>query len=240
LALAPGSADVLHDLVTVGERFDDDAARDAARTLLHDQSRPLRDRAAAGFTLGQVSDRDGAYDEAFAAYTLANRLLRDDRTAHGFVFDRNNDRLLVDRLIAGIGPRTFTDTAGWGDPSELPVFIVGMPRSGTSLVEQIAASHSRVFGAGEQTDLHRMLTALGGEQAAWPPLGWDPSAVRREAMSYVQRLRALGGDATRVINKLPINILFLGQIAVLFPRARIVVCRRDPRDVTLSCFFSIF
>ena len=69
---------------------------------------------------------------------------------------------------------------------------------------------------------------------------WDPAAVRWETASYVRKLRGLGADAVRIIDKQPDNILFLGQIAMLFPRARIVVCRRDPRDVCLSCYFQYF
>ncbi|HTB47436.1 MAG TPA: sulfotransferase, partial [Acetobacteraceae bacterium] len=130
--------------------------------------------------------------------------------------------------------------AGWGHPSEEPVFIVGMPRSGTSLVEQISASHKLVFGAGEQTEMFAILTALEFENGNHHPALWNRTSVRREAMAYVQHLRELGGGAVRVIDKQPDNILCLGHIAVLFPRARIVVCRRDPRDVSLSCFFQHF
>jgi tetratricopeptide (TPR) repeat protein len=239
LALAPQAADVLHDLIAVGERFDDTAKAEAQKRLA-DSTQPARDRIAAGFALGKVNDRDGAYDEAFEAYVLANRLQRGEHEARGFAFDRANFRHLVDRLIANVGPRTFADTAGWGDSSELPVFIVGMPRSGTTLVEQIAASHPLVFGAGERKDIHGLLTILGGDQAGWSPAVWDPAAIRRETTAHLRHLRDLGGEAIRVIDKLPLNILFLGHIAALFPRARIVVCRRDPRDVCLSCFFQYF
>jgi hypothetical protein len=72
------------------------------------------------------------------------------------------------------------------------------------------------------------------------PIAWDRQAVRWEATAYVERLQELGGDAVRVIDKQPDNILCLGQIAVLFPNARVVVCRRDPRDVGLSCYFQHF
>jgi tetratricopeptide (TPR) repeat protein len=240
LALAPGSVVVLRDLVAAGEGLDDAAAKDAVRTVLDDQSRVVGDRVAAGFALGQSCDRQGAYDEAFAAYAVANRLLRADGAAHGVVFDRNAVHDLVDRLIATIGPQSFADTAGWGDPSELPVFIVGMPRSGTSLVEQIAASHPLVFGAGERKDIEDILAVLGRGRPTVSPVAWDLPSMRRETMAHVRRLRGLGDNAVRVIDKNPLNVMFLGQIAMLFPRARIVVCRRDARDVCLSCFFQHF
>jgi tetratricopeptide (TPR) repeat protein len=240
LALDPGSAGALHDLVAVGGQLDDDATKDAARQILRDQSRPVRDRVAAGFALARVNDRDGAYDEAFAAYALANRLLRAEHSEHGRAFDRNRFRELVDWLIATFTAETFVQTAGWGDRSDMPVFIVGMPRSGTSLVEQIVASHKLVFGGGEQSEIFGILTALGGERIARSPTEWDSAAVHRETVSYLQRLRGVGGDAARITDKLPDNIICLGQIAVLFPQARIVVCQRDPRDVGLSCFFQYF
>ncbi|WP_158925921.1 sulfotransferase [Acidisphaera sp. S103] len=240
LALDPASAGALHDLVVLGQRHDDDAVKQAARVALDDPSRLVRDRVSAGFALGQVCDRHGAYDEAFEAYALANRLLREDRNAHGFVFDRDKFRNLVDRQIATFDPRLFAASTEWGDPSEQPVFVVGMPRSGTSLVEQIAASHRLVFGAGEQAEIFGLLTSLETEHASHHPVGWTRSSVRREATAYVQHLRGFGGDAARIIDKQPDNILCLGQIAILFPRARIVVCRRDPRDISLSCFFQYF
>ena len=116
LALEPELIDALHDLVSMGGRFDDDAATRAIRDVLEDPARPVRDRVAAGFALGKVYDRSGAYDEAFdAPLRSANRLLRDDRAAHGHVFDRNRFRALVDRQIAAINPQTFATTAGWGD-----------------------------------------------------------------------------------------------------------------------------
>jgi hypothetical protein len=144
---------------------------------------------------------------------------------------------LVNRHVR---PQTFVDMAGWGDSSESPVFIVGMPRSGTSLVEQIAASHPLVHGGGEQKEIIGILTALVGELTARSPAEWDHAAVRRETKAYMERLHSLGGGAMRVTDKLPDNILLLGQIAVLSPQARIEVCRRDPRDVGLSCFFQYF
>ncbi len=240
LALDPASGYALHHLALMGEHLDDDAAKNTARSVLVDPAAPLRGRIAAGFALGQANDRGGAYDEAFDAYALANRLLRAEHAAQGFAFERGELRDLVDWLIATFGSQTFETTAGWGDPSELPVFIVGMPRSGTSLVEQIAASHPQVFGGGEQKEIIGIVTALGGTLANCPPTAWDRTAMRRETTAYLHRLREMSVSARRITDKLPDNVLCLGHIAVLFPRARIVMCRRDLRDVGLSCFFQYF
>jgi tetratricopeptide (TPR) repeat protein len=240
IALDPGMTGAMHDLAALGMRADDEATGEAARQVLADGHRPVRDRVAAGFTLGRLLDRYGDFDQAFDAHATANRLLREARNAHGFAFDRAGFRDLVSRQIVTIDSRTFAATAGWGDPSEAPVFVVGMPRSGTSLVEQIAASHSKVFGAGERMEIFALLRRLEGENVNCPPDAWDRASAGREAADYLQQLRQLAGDADRIIDKQPDNILALGQIAVLFPRARVIVCRRDLRDVGLSCHFQYF
>jgi tetratricopeptide (TPR) repeat protein len=240
VALDPGAANSLHAPVVPGAHFQDHDAWHASWEVLNDPTRRVNDRIAAGFALAHLSDREGAYDRAFEACALANRLLRDDRAARGFVFDHAEFHDVVDGQVAAIGPPEFLATAGWGDPSELPVFIVGMPRSGTSLVEQIAASHPLVYGAGERMDIDNIVATLDNERASDGRVVWDRAQVRREAMAHVHRLRSLDGQATRVIDKLPDNILHLGKIAILFPRARIVVCRRDARDTGLSCFFQYF
>ena len=125
---------------------------------------------------------------------------------------------------------------GFGDDSEVPVFIVGMPRSGTTLVEQIAASHPAVFGAGERDDIG----ALAGAQFPGGTADLDAVAAGTLARTHLERMRDLAGEALRITDKTPVNFLYLGLIALLFPRARIVHCRREARDVCLSCYFQNF
>ena len=107
--------------------------------------------------------------------------------------------------------------------SDLPVLVVGMPRSGTTLVEQILASHPQVAGAGELPDLSRLFAAGGavGER-------------------YADILARRSPGAARVVDKMPDNILLLGRAAQALPRARVILCRRDPRDTALSCFMTRF
>lgn len=134
---------------------------------------------------------------------------------------------------------------GSGDPSEVPVFVVGMPRSGTTLVEQILASHRDVHGAGEISDFDQAGTALGG--AAGRALR-DPEAVwqmsgeqfRQLGASYLQRIRATAPAASRIVNKMPENFRFAGMIALALPNARILHVRRDPVDTCFSCFSTLF
>ena len=122
----------------------------------------------------------------------------------------------------------------------MPVFIVGMPRSGTSLVEQIAASHSRVFAGGERPEINAIVETLAAHSRGRQVANWDAAFARQLADRHVALLQALGGGAARVIDKLPDNIFSLWLIAVLFPAARIILCQRDLRDVCLSCYFHRF
>jgi tetratricopeptide (TPR) repeat protein len=205
--------------------------------LAHDETRTPAARASAGFTAAALQDKGGSYDEAFANFALANRIVHADAVQRGQGFDATALKNQVDGLIATFQPATFAALRNVGNASELPVFIVGMPRSGTTLVEQIAACHPQVFGAGERKDLAGIANSL---EVRGDPLAWDRDAIKREADRSISQLRALGGAADRVINKLPDNILLLGLIAVLFPQARIILCRRDLRDVCLSCYCEHF
>jgi tetratricopeptide (TPR) repeat protein len=235
LAVDPDFAEAYRQLADCGGLPADGTQAARAAALAACGERPLEERAAAGFALGRALDDAGRFDEAFTAYEQANRLYLEWRRALGERFDGMALHRQIEDTIGTFTPANFRILADWGNPSELPVFIVGMPRSGTSLVEQIAASHSQVFGAGELGDIG----ALTGEIARAMAAG-DRALARRRADAHLDRLRRIGGDALRVIDKLPDNLFLLGVIATLFPNARIVFCQRDPRDVCLSCYFQKF
>ena len=241
LVLKPHLADAYRNLA-LGEQLSADNSELASIAGLVDATDlAIEDRSTAAFALGKALDDAGRFDEAFAAYERANSMYRAARAAAGDWFDAVALSRQVDEIIAAFTPDFFAKVAGWGIRSEVPVFIVGMPRSGTSLVEQIAASHSRVFGAGELLHIGRMYGDLG------PPtdghgseLRWEEAVIRRTAGGHLRRLREIGSDAERVIDKMPDNVLCLGLVATLYPQARIIFCRRDPRDIALSCFFQKF
>src|SRR5262249_12859951 len=134
---------------------------------------------------------------------------------------------------------------GFGMETERPVFIVGLPRSGTTLIEQVLASHSQVFGAGElrfARDTFQALPPVLGRDA--PPIarvaGLDRAAAGRLAGQRLERLCGLNAEALRVADKMPDNYLYLGFLATLFPRAKLIHCRRDLRDVAVSCWMTNF
>ncbi len=198
-----------------------------------------QDRARLHFTAAELLDSLGQYDDAFDHARRGNELVRPayDRAAHEGAFQFFLDYFTRERI--GL-------LAKGDDRSEKPVFIVGMPRSGTSLVEQILASHPAVHGAGElelmssvAASAVQMLAARRGQQ----PAGSDEltsDETNRLAQMYSQPLIALNPVAARITDKLPLNFLHLGLISLLLPGARVIDCRRDPRDTCLSCFMAMF
>jgi tetratricopeptide (TPR) repeat protein len=213
---------------------------EAFRTRFNDVSFPVMERIASGFMIAKSLERAGDYDAAFQAFLDANALGYADLKANNKDFDLRKLQTYVD-WVRGVFTKTgFGELRQWGNPSELPVFIVGMPRSGTSLVEQIASSHPRVFGAGEREDMLALVARVNRGRKGVPPIHWDKVGIRQETARHIAMLKTLAADADRVIDKLPDNIQLLGQIFVLFPNARVIICRRDLRDVCVSCFTTHF
>lgn len=184
--------------------------------------------------------RQAVADEAFHHLHAANQLMRARLAAAGTRFHAAALRAYVDERIGRCTPDFFAAHRDWGNSSELPVFVVGMIRSGSTLTEQILASHPRIFGIGEANYIGAVGTALNGGMTDRVDRDWTRDACLRAANSHIVRLRVMGGGAARVIDKTLDNLFHLGMIAVLFPRARVIVCRRDPRDVALSCYFQSF
>ncbi len=195
------------------------------------------------FKMGDLCDAEQQYDLAFEHYQRANGLKRT-----GFAPAQHAQH--VDRLIAYFDSTRCAEAVG--ESSQLPVFIVGMPRSGTSLVEQIVASHPQVFGAGELNHIGAIVRRLAGQYGAsasgagtetpWPGLldHVPASVLQAAAAEYLAQLRQMDPDAQRVSDKMWLNFEHLGLIARLFPGARVVHCTRDPMDVALSCYFHNF
>ena len=130
----------------------------------------------------------------------------------------------------------------FGTEGELPVFVVGLPRSGTTLVEQVLASHPQIFGAGELTLVGGTMAQLGGKGVApTDALGrLDRETAQRLAARHIGQLRELSHTALRIVDKMPENYVYLGLLAALFPRAKFIHCRRDLRDVAVSCWMTPF
>ena len=237
--LDPDWPEAYRSLAVTGQQADEAQLR-RLEAVRKNPGRSASDRISAGFALGTLLDNAERFEEAFPCFAEANALHRQQRAEAGERFDIVSLRRQVDDLIELAAPDFFSAAAPWGNPSQAPVFIVGMPRSGTTLVEQIAASHSRVFGAGELHALGEIWKTLSTHNRDRPVEKWDAAFARQLADRHVGSLQALGNGAGRIIDKMPDNIFFLWLIAALFPSARIILCRRDLRDVCLSCYFHHF
>ena len=177
-------------------------------------------------------------EEAFGHYIRANARKREALEDRGVVYNRETEEARTDAIMkVYASPEIFEGSTG--SDSEMPVFIVGMPRSGTTLTEQILASHPRMAGAGELTAIgnaiKRMRDTLG-----YPGNPPTEKALKNVAQLYLQRLREVDADALRVTDKMPGNFNHLGLIIRIFPKARIIHCRRNPIDNCLSCFIQNF
>lgn len=196
------------------------------------------DRINLHFSLGKLYDAAGEFKDAFDHYRRGNTLKASS-------FDCNEHIRYVDDLIDTYSS-AFMDRAPRSSiASQRPVFIVGMPRSGSSLVEQILASHPQVYGAGELQDIGRMTMALPSLLTTDRPYPQCMSAMTQDlcdtlAQRYLDRLSKLDVGAARVTDKMPRNFLHLGLIALLFPGARIIHCIRNPLDTCVSCYFQNF
>ena len=142
-----------------------------------------------------------------------------------------------------------TSSCEWSAPDPRPgrpVFVFGLPRSGTTLIEQVLASHSQIHGAGELSLARRSFESVPTVlDRSGPPRDCvahlDRAAVQRLADQHLRGLEEIdGGRAERIVDKMPDNTMYLGLLSVLFPKAVFVHCRRDPRDVAVSCWMSDF
>jgi Flp pilus assembly protein TadD len=202
------------------------------------------ERSVVCFGLAAILDAEGAYDEAFRYYQEGNELRRGCLRAANRLFDAQRHHDLISRIVTTFDQGYFRQVQGWGLDSEVPVFVLGMPRSGTTVVEQILASHPQVFGGGELGDLPRIvanLARVAGKSDIVTPLPIPTAGQAREIGGrLLQRFTELGRGALRVTDKTLENFMYLGMIATVFPRARIIHCRRDPLDVCVSCYFQNF
>jgi tetratricopeptide (TPR) repeat protein len=242
LELCPSEAVglVYRNLINTGTAKADSADIQRLTDSLSQPDTPVVSRIAGGFALGKFLDEAGRYEEAFARFAEANALVKRRQAASGQRYEPQLVQRQVDQVIEAFTPEFFERRGDWGEPSDLPVYIVGMPRSGTTLVQQIAASHPQVHGAGELSDIAEIVKALGGADVKSAALSWNRGALIMAAQRHIRNLQMLGKGASRVVDKMPCNVHRLGLISLLCPKARVIFCRREARDNCLSCYFQWF
>ncbi|WP_137390677.1 tetratricopeptide repeat-containing sulfotransferase family protein [Rhodoligotrophos defluvii] len=227
IKLDPRHADSYQRLATMRRLGED--AMEPLRRILGDKSLPPEQRATAGFALYALLDRRGDYPAAFTALSQANALRAEQRP-----YKPDYHEQLANRVMATFDRDFLASRFGEGMDEPGPIFILGMPRSGTTLVEQILAAYPQVHPGGERNDLNRLARSMSGypEQAGIVASDW----ARGNALEIFADMRAEAPEKPFATNKAPGNYMFIGLIAWLFPRARIIYCKRDPLDNGLSCF----
>ena len=226
LAVAPGDALALSRLGGLLDSTSEgvDLVIDRLRAALTEASDPM-ERADLGFALGRLLDSRGDYAEAFQAYDAANGATRDCQRA----YDREAHHRFIDRLI-DVTPEP---AKGAGDAPA--IFILGMFRSGSTLVEQMLAGHPQVVSGGELD----LIPALAARIADYPESlrSADQDAVDRWRLFYLDGIAPFTAPGARVTDKRPDNFLHLGLIKTLFPQAKIIHTRRNRLDNLLSLYF---
>jgi Tfp pilus assembly protein PilF len=192
-------------------------------------------RIMAHYDLAKFWSGQDDHPRAFANWAAGHALLKPSQP-----FSRDEHLAFVDANIAAFNRARFTRRGRAGNSDPAPVFIVGMPRSGTTLVEQILAAHAQVHGAGERSALPRAFGALGDSgdraEAVRHIASLDTATLDKAASDYLAELHALAPDKSRIVDKLPGNFNYLGLAARMLPGAKFIHCARDPRDIGLSIF----
>ena len=243
LALDPNSVAAWHIRAQLKKFTPADAEIEAMEAVLvaREQQLCLEDRARLRFALGKACLDAGAPERAFAHLHQGNRLKRSALT-----YDAESTGRWILEIARTFTPDLMARLAGAGDTTQAPVFIVGMPRSGTTLVEQILASHPEVYGVGELPLLRDLVAGIPvsapGGPAGYPQLlaQLEPRDLAPLGRGYADRLCALAPGRRRVVDKEPFNFLYCGLIHLILPNARIVHCRRNAVDTCLSCYTKPF
>lgn len=236
--LKPGSIDALFSGVRIAKIKSGNPCIAQLETLAANASGYLKPKAiAVHYSLAKCYEDTKRYDEAFRQYEIGGQLKRSMVTYDSDMHDRK-----VDSLIALYNTDLITKLRQSANSSAQPIFVLGMPRSGTTLTESIIANHPMVFGAGELHHMHRLFPIES--EAAVVRLGellsGPAEPIYQAIKSYIERLDGHAPSSPRITDKMPANFLMLGLIHALLPNARIVHVARDAVDTCLSCFTRLF
>jgi len=189
------------------------------------------------FVLGRAYLESDDSARAFGHFGAGNAIRRTT-----YPYDVANDERLLSAFAAALPAEAIARCGGAGDPDETPIFIVGMPRSGSSLLEQILAAHPLIHGAGELLQLKQLVVRDFANKGPFPAAmaNRTPDQLQALGRRYLDAITPLAPGAKRIIDKLPLNFYFAGLIHLMLPNARIIHIRRDPLDTCLSCHTTLF
>ncbi|PRC94363.1 tetratricopeptide repeat-containing sulfotransferase family protein [Solimicrobium silvestre] len=240
ITIKPNFIESHYSLSSLKTYHENDPHQDMLEALLGEvKAMPVEARIRYWFALGKMREDVGLYDASFAAYQEANRL------QHALLpFDETADEAAHKRMMDVFSKEFLAQRARPIDIGKAPIFIVGMPRSGTSLLEQILSSYPGVFGAGELSDMSEVITAALPDAAfeRFPDVVPDFSAddFKRLGEHYSERVARLAPTATHITDKMPANYYYVGMIYLMFPNAKIIHAMREPMDSCFSCYSRLF
>lgn len=188
------------------------------------------------FLIGDIHDRQKHYNKAFQSYIEANKSINNN-------YNPYEHEKAITNIVDIYSPAFFMGCITSENNSKQPIFVVGMPRSGTSLIEQIISSHSQVFGAGELptiSDIKNEITASTNSPFPDCMKLAGSELLNEKAETYLTEINTLSGNTKYVVDKMPHNFLYVGLIFQLFPNCKIIHCKRDPLDTCLSIYSKSF
>jgi tetratricopeptide (TPR) repeat protein len=241
LELVPREASIHLNLANMARFKAGDRRLPGLQKLLSEvESLDVDNQIAAQFAMGKALADLGQYRDAFRHLLKGNALKR-----RSIAYDEPQRLAMFENIRTTFSQDFMKSGPGGGDTSWSPIFIVGMPRSGTTLMEQVLASHSKVFGAGElEAFKEAMAECINGQGIvpAYPDLvaALSQDQIRRLGEIYTTRVRARAPEAERIVDKMPLNFVFVGLIHLALPNARFINTLRDPLDTCVSCFSLLF
>jgi tetratricopeptide (TPR) repeat protein len=202
-------------------------------------------RSALNHGLAHYYDAKKEYALAAEHAAKGNEHRKEVWARQGKTYNRDDHTGFVSFLIKQFQPAFFERVRGWGLDTETPVFVFGMPRSGTTLIEQILGSHPKVYGAGELSIAKEIFDSvpqwMGSKEAPAVCIPKMSKEVAQHAgKEHLARLRALNATAPRIVDKMPDNYLWLGFLATIFPKAKFIYSKRDVHDIAVSCWITNF
>jgi tetratricopeptide (TPR) repeat protein len=238
---APEKQDALANLLGLSKHVDISKEIKQAENLL--KNLKLREKALVAYGLGKAHQQSKNYEAAFTAFDVANTA----RKSVSGAFNRKAFDTRIEKMITLFSSEFFQARKDWGHSTERPVFIVGLPRSGTTLTEQILASHPQCFGAGELNVLTDLATGtpdrLGNGEISWPQTAGYLSKQQLVDLAedyLIDSGKRASAQVQKIVDKQPLNFWHLGLIAMAFPNSRVVHCTRDIRDCGLSIYTQNF
>ena len=191
------------------------------------------------FALGKANEDIENFDESFSYYKAANVINRSKIS-----FSLNKEKSNFDEIKKTYNDNLFSKYKNCGSETSSPIFIVGMPRSGTTLVEQILASHSKVFGADEVYFIPRLIDKYFGLEKVnlflQGVFDFEISNLKKMGENYISLMKSISGNAERFSDKFPPNFLYLGLIKLILPKSKIIHCHRNPKDNIFSIYKNHF